>query len=497
MLLSVAVAFGELLRANPAAPVAWTATGTVSRACVDQQARSIGELLQGIPKGRRIGLSVRDGATFLAAFLALNRRADAAILLDAADPRAPRIDLATQLGATAVLVDEPEWSLLPCGGCALADQDRAIKLTSGSTGEPAAIAVGDAELLADASALEQTMGIGDGDRVFAAVPMSFSYGVGNLLVPALARGRHLVLPGTGPLGLLRAMRVGEPTVLPAVPALLRALLQGSFALPTSIRLVISAGAMLPPQVAKQFRERFGLPVHAFYGSTESGGVCYDSTGEAAERGSVGKPVIGVSVTMVDDDRVRVQSKAVGRLISAAAAHAEEIRSSQARNPQARNPQDGCFLAPDFGSFRAGELVLRGRTGSVFDVGGHKVDPREVEELIARLPQVVDVGVVPFCDEHGRAICAAIVAGHGLDEDDVRRHCARVLPPAKVPRRVLLVAELPRTSRGKLLRKTLQELLANGGKSEASANLERVADSDQAIDAGPEINAEEMDSGRGT
>ena len=458
MPLSVADAFGELLRADPAAPVAWTATGTVTRACLDQKVASVGELLQGVPVGRRIALSVRDGATFLAAFLAVARRSHAAVLMDAADPRAPRLDLAARLGATAVLVDDPELSLQPCGGEALAGADRAIKLTSGSTGEPTAIAVGDAELLADAQALEQAMGICDDDRVFAAVPMSFSYGVGNLLIPALARGRRLVLPGIGPLGLLRAMRVGEPTVLPAVPALLRALLQGSFELPSSMRLVMSAGAKLPEEVAVAFRERFGLPVHAFYGSTESGGACYDPTGQAAERGSVGLPVAGVSVTIGDDGRVRIASRAVGRLLTTAGV-----------DPEASdNPRDGCFVAPDLGEFVAGELVLRGRAGLVFDVGGHKVDPREVEELIARLPQVVDVGVVPFCDEQGRAICAAVVAGNGLDEETVRRHCARVLPPAKVPRRVMLVAELPRTSRGKLSREMLQELLAKRPESESGA-----------------------------
>lgn len=455
---SVADAFGVLLRADPAAPVAWTATGTVTRASLDQLAASIGELLQGIPGGRRIGLSVRDGATFLAAFLALCRRGDAAVLMDAADPRAPRLDLAGRLGATAVLVDAPELALHPCAGEALAGSDRAIKLTSGSTGEPTAIAVGDVELLADAKALEDTMGIHDEDRVFAAVPMSFSYGVGNLLVPALARGRRLVLPGTGPLGLLRAMRVGEPTVLPAVPALLRALLQGSFALPPSMRLVMSAGAALPPKTAVAFRERFGLPVHAFYGSTESGGACYDPTGQAAERGSVGRPVEGVSVTIAADGRVRIASKAVGRMMSphGVAGCADD------------NPYDGCFIAPDLGELVAGELILRGRAGAVFDVGGHKVDPREVEELIARLPQVSEVGVVPFCDEQGRAICAAVVAGSDLDEEVVRRHCARVLPPAKVPRRVLLVDELPRTSRGKLSREMLQALLTERTDSESEA-----------------------------
>ena len=440
----VAHAFDQLLIADPSAVVASTSLGPVTRADLDSAARLVAERLEGIATGRRIALSVRDGVTFLAAFLALARRGDTALLMDAADPQAPRLDLAGRFGASAVLVNDPELSVLTCGGTAGSGMDRAIKLTSGSTGEPSAIAVGDRELLADAAALESTMGIGDGDRVFAAVPMSFSYGVGNLMVPALARGRHLILPDPGPLGLVRAMRVGEPTVLPAVPALLRALLQGSFCLPDSMRLVISAGATLPVDVAVAFRQRFGLPVHAFYGSTESGGISYDTTGLAAERGSVGQPVDGVTVEIRADGHVRIRSGAVGRVL---------VASANA------NPDNGVFVAPDLGKFVDGDLFLLGRAGVVFDVGGHKVDPREIERLICELPQVSDASVLPFRDEHGRAVCGAVVAAAGIDADDVRTHCAAVLPSAKVPRRVVLVDSLPRNSRGKIQRDALNGLMA--------------------------------------
>lgn len=441
----VADAFAALLRANPTAPVAWTNGGVVTRAHVEAESRAVDLLLAQIPRGRRIGMSVRDGSTFLAVFLALVRRGDAAVLLDAADPRAPRLDLATRLEATAVITDTPELGVHLCQGTADAATYRAIKLTSGSTGNPTPIGVGDAELLADAEQLERAMGIGDADRVFAAVPMSFSYGVGNLLVPALVRGRCLVLPKAGPVGLLQAMRNGEPTVLPAVPALLRALLKGTFAPPASMRLVLSAGATLLPETAAQFRRHFGLAVHAFYGSTESGGISYDGTGTAAERGSVGTPIDGVTVSIGEGGRVDIRSPAVGDALDGSA-----------------NPLHGRFTAMDLGAFAAGELVLRGRTGQVFDVGGHKVDPDEIERLIAEFPGVVEVAVLPFRDEHGRAVCAAVIAGGDVVLEDLRRHCARVLPLAKVPRRLVAVEQLPRTPRGKVSREALLALLRSAG-----------------------------------
>ncbi|MCK5942045.1 MAG: AMP-binding protein, partial [Planctomycetes bacterium] len=254
---SVPDAFDSLLRGDPDACVCWTPTGERDRRDLDRRAAEVAAVLEAVTRGRRVGICVRDPFTFLAAFLALSRRGDAAVLFDAADPRAPRLDLAERFELAAMVVDVPELRVLELPGAAAAGTCRAIKLTSGSTGEPNAIAVDDAQLRADADALERTMGIGDGDRVFAAVPMSFSYGVGNLLIPALARGRELVLPAPGPVGLLAAMRRARPTVLPAVPALLRALLRGSAPLPDSMRLVLSAGAKLPAEVARSFRQRFG------------------------------------------------------------------------------------------------------------------------------------------------------------------------------------------------------------------------------------------------
>ena len=438
----LAEAFTAACRADPGAPVAWTCHQVHDRAVLAaaaQQWLACGDW----PTGARYAVSVRDPFRLLAAVLAIWLRDGCAVLLDAADPQAPRRDLALRFGAVAILTDEPEPACLPLAGAVAAGGYAAIKLTSGSTDLPRGIGVTAAALVADCEQLERTMGIGAGDRVFAAVPMSFSYGVGNLLVPALWHGRALVLPDARhPLGVLQALRDGQPTVLPAVPALLRALVQNARELPASLRLVLSAGAVLPRDVAAAVRTRFGRAVHAFYGSTESGGICYDVTGSAAEVGSVGAPVHGVDVSLAADGRVVVRSGAVGDSLDGSG-----------------NPAGGTFHAPDLGEWRDGSLVLLGRVGEVFDVGGHKVHPREIEQLVAELPGVLEVVVVPWRDADGRASCAALVAADGIDELAVRRHCASRLPAAKVPRCVCVVRELPRSSRGKLQRAEVERLLA--------------------------------------
>jgi len=449
MLSPVAAAFLALSKSDPAAGIAWTAAGPRSRADLVAAADRFTALLGSVPDDARVAVSVRDGFGFLAAVLAVWRRGGCVVMLDAADPRAPRRDLARRFGAAAIVVDEPEWQALPVGGGDAANGLAAIKLTSGSTGEPRGIGVTAAALVADADALHATMGIRADDRIVAAVPMSFSYGIGSVLVPALWRGQPIVIPDhRHPLGVLHALRLGAPTVLPAVPALLRALLASRADVAPRLRLVVSAGALLPPAIAVAFRARFGSPVHAFYGCTEAGGICYDRAGTSAENGSVGTPVDGVRVSLDGDGRVVVQSPAVGRALVA--------------DPDLR---DGTFVLSDVATFRGAELVLLGRVDDVIDVGGHKVHPREVERVIAALAGVDDVAVVPWQDDDGRAVCTALVVagaatgGPPIDEAAVRRHCLLHLPPAKVPRRIVFAGELPRTGRGKLSRDDVQRAIA--------------------------------------
>ena len=210
-----------------------------------------------------------------------------------------------------------------------------VKLTSGSTGAPRGVVMRAEHVLADEAALFATMGLRDDDRLLGAVPFSHSYGFTTLALSALVRGLTLVIPADrGPFSLLSAARDLGATVFPTVPAYIQALLRLSPPpdWPASIRLVISAGALLPRATAAQFRQTYGQPVHVFYGSSECGGICYDREGGAAERGTVGTPVNGVRVSVrpveqiaAGEGLVVVESPARGRQLSA-----RERRSTECR-----------------------------------------------------------------------------------------------------------------------------------------------------------------------
>jgi len=241
-------------------------------------------------------------------------------------------------------------------------------------------------------------------------------------------------------------------VFPTVPAYLQALLAVSHPppLPRSLRLVLTAGAPLQAATASRFRETFGLPVHVFYGASECGGICYDREGGAGERGTVGAPVEGVTVSLGKVDALE-EAAAEGIVRVASAAVAE----SYLPEPE---PRLGCgrFTTGDLAAWKDGELQLRGRVDDLINIKGKKIDPREVEAVLARLPGVEEAAVLSVPLAGGEPVLRAVVAcrSRGLSQQDVLAWCRAHLAPHKVPRSLVLVSALPRTERGKLDRQAL-------------------------------------------
>jgi acyl-coenzyme A synthetase/AMP-(fatty) acid ligase len=286
------------------------------------------------------------------------------------------------------------------------------------------------------------MGLRAGDRNLGLIPLGHSYGLGNLVLPLLIRGTSLVLAREFvPQQILPWMERYEVTVLPSVPAIYRLLahLPGRGKPPTW-RLAISAGAMLSPSIAQEFHQRFGLKLHNFYGSSETGGICYDRTGAATLSGrSVGKPLQGVTVSIGAGGKVKVRSRAVvtGRKASGACSR----------------------ILEDLGEWtKQKELRLLGRAQPMANVAGRKVNPLEVEQLLRGMPGVNEAWVGVFQDRRGRDYLGAAVETEQAGPV-VQRNLEKLLPTWKWPRAYTVKKILPRTERGKLDRVKLQQVLA--------------------------------------
>jgi long-chain acyl-CoA synthetase len=442
-------------------PVILGSSGVDTRASISAMAEHFDAelMLRDCRPGQVVGIAVPNGAGFLAAALAIWRKSGVALLIDSDTPAERCRDIASGFGAVAVVrcgaTGTPVFERVDPTTGAAHEGAAVIKLTSGTTGAPRGILLSPQAVLADSKAIESAMGIGASDRVAACVPMSFSYGFGSLVVPALLFRRQLVAPDPGrPLGSMTAARRLEASVLPTVPMFLSTLLKrdADWQLPPSIRLVVSAGAPLPPEVARRFRSRFGQPIHVFYGASECGGITYDRSGDAAERGTVGTPVPGVEIEIEPSTGVlEVRSPAVARCYL----------------PADPGLSGGKYRTADLASWEGDEIRLLGRRGSLINVGGHKVDPREVESVITRLRGVDAVVVIPIETDLRHALCCAVIGSREVTRNEVHEWCRDHLPAFKCPKRITIVPELPRNARGKFAAEAIRELAVSGEDSNPS------------------------------
>ncbi|MDG2308212.1 MAG: class I adenylate-forming enzyme family protein [Candidatus Binatia bacterium] len=333
---------------------------------------------------------------------------------------------------------------------ALPTEAAVLKLTSGTTGEPRAVAVAGPALELGVSQICSTMGIRAGDRNLVTVPLAHSYAFDNVLGTLVMQGTPAVLVSDlVPRRLFSVVRETGVTVWPSVPLLLDVLSRspaGGEAPLGSLRLVISAGAPLPATTRENFAKRFHLRPRTFYGATECGGIAFDREADReVPDGCVGRPLDGVSIDLLDGEdgvgriSVRSGSVALGTLPTAS----PEISA-------------GRLLASDLGRLdEEGRLHLIGRVGQFVKIHGHKVYPIEVERVLRGLPGVLDAAVVPYArSDVSEGLRAIVAAGDGIDRATIARGCERVLPSYKVPRSIEIRDEVPRNERGKLDRRRL-------------------------------------------
>lgn len=424
----------KTVRADPAAPALFDAV--TDRVWTRAELTALGaewaaEYGAGLA-GQRVVFAQPNGPEWLEVFLGLLASDAVIVALDPGEPLEAQRILAAKIGATSLWHD---GYLEPIGPRRRRAHDvRLLKITSGSTGEPRALPFTDGQLLADGRQVCATMGILKTDINLGCIPFGHSYGLGNLVLPLLMQGTAIV-SGALPLpqALAEAIARYRPTVFPAVPALLRAL-SGADVAPrqlNSLRTVVSAGAPLAPEIAQAFYRKYERRIHNFYGSSETGGISYDRTGQAALTGvSVGRPMKNVRVRPAAGGRFWVESPAVGGR--------------------------GKFRPADRGTLNArGELVLLGRAGRMVKIGGRRLDPAEVERALRELPGVQDALVAPH-PSRAETLVAAVATQRTAAE--VRAALEERVAGWKIPRKIVVMAEFPLTARGKTDVRRVQAML---------------------------------------
>jgi len=343
-----------------------------------------------------------------------------------------------------------------CAGQAggTAEPDVAVlHYTSGSTAAPKAVICPHAQMVFVATAINSMLGYRRDDVVFCRLPLSFDYGLYQIVLACLARA-EVIVSGTGPeVTLLRQIRQTGSTVVPVVPSLagmLIALAERDPA-PTRVRLFTNTGAALPQATIDALRSRFpGARVARMFGTTECKRISIMRPEAELERpASVGLPLPGTEVVILDDagrPRPAGQTGEIvvrGPHVMAGYWRAPEITARTFRRDE-RTGQVWLHTG-DFGHLdEDGYLYFEGRRDDMFKHKGTRMSTVEIEAAAMDVPGVRGAVVTPPADGGELEICVATE----LAPHVVLRGLAARLESAKVPAVCHVVDEIPLTPNGK-------------------------------------------------
>ena len=344
----------------------------------------------------------------------------------------------------------------------------AVIYTSGSTGDPKGVTLSHGNMTFAADSIIEYLEMQESDTILCVLPLSFDYGLYQLLMSVrvgatLVIERGFAFPGRV-VQLLERHRV---TGLPGVPTVFQVLtsLRGlaERRLP-DLRFVTNTAAALPAPTIAAIRRTFpNARLYSMYGLTECKRATYLPPDQLDVRpNSVGIPIPGTEAWIEDEDGNVLGPNEVGELVIRGAhvmqGYWNDPETSDRRLRPGRWPWERVLLTGDlFRSDEEGYLYFVGRRDDLIKSGGEKVYPREVEDVLHDAPGVREAAAVGVPDRLlGTAIFAHVSPhpGVSLDEAGLRAHCASHLEDYKVPRRVIVHAELPKTSNGKIDRVSL-------------------------------------------
>jgi fatty-acyl-CoA synthase len=341
-----------------------------------------------------------------------------------------------------------------------AEKPKFVILTSGTTGTPKGAQRSSPEGLFTIAALIDKIPFRSRETMMIAAPLFHSWGFFHFVMSLPTASTLVLRRRFDPEGTLQAVQESRAQVLGAVPVMIQRIL----ALPgevldrydlSSLRITSLSGSALPGELAIEWMDRFGDTVYNLYGSTE---VAYATVATPedlrAAPGTAGKPPRGTRVRLFDEDGREVAPGEVGRIFVG-----NEMSFEGYTGGGGKEMIDGLLSSGDVGHFDAdGRLFVDGRDDEMIVSGGENVFPREVEDLLADLPGVVEVAVVGVADpEFGQRLKAFVVveAGVTLGAAELSAHVKANLAAFKAPREVEFLAELPRNATGKVLKRELK------------------------------------------
>ena len=365
---------------------------------------------------------------------------------------------------------EPFEELIAAGATppdvSVGEEDLALlAYTSGTTARPKGAMLTHGNLLANLEQISAVLALKEAasDVVLLVLPLFHIYALNVVLGVTLREGATaLLVERFDPLESLELIERHRVTVLPGAPPMFTAWLAAAEerdADLSSVRLAVSGAAPLPAEVLEAFRRRFGVTIWEGYGLTEAApAVTTNALGEVAKGDSIGLPLPGVELRLVDEEGEEVADGDPGEIV---------VRGPNVFRGYRNRPEETEASFRE-GWLRTGDVAVRDEDGYLFIVdrkkdliivSGFNVFPKEVEDAIVTHPAVAECAVVGVADERtGEAVKALVQLrpGQRATEEDILEHCRGTLARFKWPRHIEFVDALPRHVTGKVLRRALRE-----------------------------------------
>ncbi|EGO65888.1 class I adenylate-forming enzyme family protein [Acetonema longum] len=340
------------------------------------------------------------------------------------------------------------------------DQPCVIIYTSGTTGNPKGAVLSHKNLVANAGGLQKVLDISAQDNVLCVLPMYHCFAwTCAVLNPLLCGASITVLEAFAPKEALAAIKDYGVTVMYGVPPIYNLLTRvGTPEDLQGIRLLVSGGASLPENVARQFRQKYGKTVTEGYGLSEASPVVTLNPAGKTKFCSIGKALPGLEVRVVNSKGETLPPGEVGELI---------VKGHTVMQGYFNLPLETSLALRD-GWLYTGDLAYQDTEDYLFIVdrlkdmiisNGENIYPREIEELLHSYPGIIEAAVVGQADElRGQAVCAYIVMApdQAFDKKALKAYLQGNLAAYKMPRDFVAVDALPKNQTGKILKRVLRD-----------------------------------------
>lgn len=443
----------------------------------------------GIHQGENVGLLVRNSPAFVYAYMAIISLGAVVVPINyqltpqevafiIKDAQMKNLVIAKQMDFTAALASydytavitqhlistidnfvaetEEKAPLLDAG--LSEEQPCTIIYTSGTTGNPKGAVLTHKSLVSDADCYAQAMPVHETDNILCILPLYHCLAwTCIILCGFLHKSSITILDTLVPKDVIAGIKRFQVTVMYGVPSVYSLLLRTAAADDLkSLRLFMSGGASLPQQVAEDFQRKFNIGVTEGYGLSEASPVVATNPQQRAKHLSIGKPIPGVSVRIVNPEGGDLPNGEVGELIV-----------------QGPNVMRGYFNLPEEtkralrgGWLHTGDLAYQDEEGYLFIIDrlkdmiithGENIYPREIEELLYRYPGVCEAAVIGRPDAlRGQVVCAYLVLAEGqvLNKKAIKEYLRDKLAAYKIPREFIQLDTLPKNQSGKIMKRLL-------------------------------------------